>query len=113
MGSILFIFVLTIGIGFLSTSGTEKQPYRVIKSYDDFEVRFYPSAIMASIKGKGNYRDFSGWAFRRLAGYIFGNNDKKMKIAMTSPVRMHFDQDTSEMSFMMPSRYVREDVPDP
>ena len=35
------------------------------------------------------------------------------KIAMTSPVNMKQDNESFEMSFMMPSKYNIEDLPEP
>jgi hypothetical protein len=98
----------------LSTKKIEKQPYRVIKKEKEFEIRYYPSATFATIKSKANtYRELSGSGFRKIAGYIFGNNESSTKIAMTSPVHMEINEEESSMSFVMPSNYSVNTLPKP
>ena len=50
------------------------------------EIRYYDSYIVAKTTVKGEFKEAQGAAFRILAGYIFGDNEKKQKIAMTAPV---------------------------
>lgn len=92
----------------------EYQSYEVVEERPEFEIRYYPGAIIASVNGKGGtYREGSNNNFGRLAGYIFGGNETGEKIAMTSPVEMYADEKGSEMSFMMPSEYEMDDLPKP
>ena len=51
--------------------------------------------------------------FRKIAGYIFGNNESSTKIAMTAPVHMDISEKGSSMSFVMPSEYTLEKLPRP
>lgn len=91
---------------------TEKQKYRVVRSGDGFEIRFYPSAILATVYSDARtYRDLAYPGFRKLAGYIFGGNSSETKISMTSPV--HMDMNEASMSFVMPSAYTEESLPAP
>jgi len=91
---------------------TEKQKYRVVRSEKEFEIRFYPSAILATVySDASNYRELAYPGFRKLAGYIFGGNESETKISMTSPV--HMDMDTASMSFVMPSSFSEENLPMP
>jgi hypothetical protein len=93
---------------------TEKQTYRVVHTDKEFEIRFYPSAIMATIHSSAkSYRELSYPGFRQLAGYIFGGNETGEKIAMTSPVHMDLNDSLSSMSFVMPSSYRMENLPAP
>jgi hypothetical protein len=96
-----------------STNDTEHHKYQVVKTYDRFEIRKYESAIFSSVKlnSKG-YKETSSSGFRVLAGYIFGDNEKNEKIAMTSPVVMELG-DTAKMSFMVPNGYSIENLPNP
>lgn len=93
---------------------TEEQKYSLVRKYDDFEIRFYPSATIATINSDAKtYRDLSGPGFQKLAGYIFGGNEANMKIAMTTPVQMDINDSVSTMSFVMPSAYSKENLPKP
>jgi hypothetical protein len=77
-------------------------------------VRFYPPATFATIRSSAkNYRELSGSGFRKIAGYIFGNNETSAKIAMTSPVHMDINKDESSMSFVMPAEYDIKSLPRP
>jgi hypothetical protein len=98
----------------MSTNKTKEQKYSIIKKYKDFEIRFYPSAIIATINSNAKtYRDLSGPGFRKLAGYIFGGNEANTKISMTAPVHMDINDSVSTMSFVMPSAYKKENLPKP
>lgn len=91
---------------------TEKQKYRVVHSEKEFEIRFYPSALLATVYSDANtYRELAYPGFRKLAGYIFGGNESETKISMTSPV--HMDMNSASMSFVMPSAYSEESLPAP
>jgi len=111
---IFIVFVAFQSFMAISTSKIEKQPYRVVKKESGFEVRFYPPATFATIRSSAkNYRELSGSGFRKIAGYIFGNNETSAKIAMTSPVHMDINKDESSMSFVMPSNYSVNTLPKP
>lgn len=93
---------------------TEEQKYSIVRKYDDFEIRFYPSATIATISSDAKtYRELSGPGFQKLAGYIFGGNEANKKIAMTTPVQMDINDSASTMSFMMPSEYTKDNLPKP
>lgn len=98
----------------MSTNKTEEQNYTVVQREKDFEIRFYPSATMATIRSKAKtYKELSGPGFRRLAGYIFGGNESEVKISMTAPVHMDINDSVSTMSFVMPSAYNEGNLPKP
>jgi len=65
---------------------TEEAPYTVIKTYGNFELREYPSQILAEIIVEGELEDAGNMAFRPLFRYISGENKSRGKIAMTAPV---------------------------
>lgn len=93
---------------------TEEQRYKLIVKDGDFEIRYYPEAVMATVAmQETGYGRTSGMGFRKLAGYIFGGNQKQESIAMTSPVHMSMSDSGSSMSFVMPSAYSMNDLPAP
>jgi len=109
--AILLLIVATIFLAFVKNNETYK--YKVLKEYESFEVRKYDAALFTSVElDSGNYKSVSTKGFRVLAGYIFGNNERDEKIAMTTPVTMDL-KDTMTMRFLVPSSYAKEDLPNP
>jgi len=109
--AIVFIFQSVI---MASVNKTEEQYYKVILKDQNFEIRFYPSATFATIKSDAKtYKELSGPGFQKLAGYIFGGNEDKTQISMTSPVQMDINDTVSTMSFVMPSTYNQANLPKP
>ena len=96
-----------------STEETEQQDYEVIEKEGVFEIRYYPTAVMASVSVDGDYGGSSASGFRILAGYIFGSNSEDQKIAMTAPVHMQDGPDGYQMSFVMPSGFDTTNLPLP
>lgn len=83
---------------------TEKQPYTVIQKDNELEIRWYPAVYMATMRtATGSFRSMGYSGFRKLAGYIFGNNASQTKIAMTAPVHMDMNEANPSMSFVLPS----------
>ncbi|QWT24095.1 heme-binding protein [Subtercola sp. PAMC28395] len=65
---------------------TEQQPYDVLHSYDDFELRRYPGHLLAEAVVDAPFEDAGNKAFRYLFAYIGGENVSNSKVAMTAPV---------------------------
>ncbi|TDW28745.1 SOUL family heme-binding protein [Cryobacterium psychrophilum] len=65
---------------------TEQQPYNVVRTYDDFELRRYPEHLLAEVTTDGPFKDAGNRAFRYLFAYISGENLSSQKVAMTAPV---------------------------
>ncbi len=112
----LTIVVIT-GIGLLIVSFTSKNietpNYKVIKTYDEVEVRLYPKMVVAKTNLADKSFDNQGSnGFRTIAGYIFGGNEKNEKIAMTAPVVMNMG-DSASMYFVMPKSYDKSELPTP
>jgi len=98
----------------MSTKGTPQQPYSVLATYGDLEVRKYPEALSASVVRSGSgYRDVANNSFRSLADYIFGGNETGRQIAMTAPVHMEMGADSSRMRFIMPEGLTMDSLPRP
>lgn len=92
----------------------ETYPYEVTKSYENFEIRTYEATLFTSVEMSSDvYQKASRKGFGVLAGYIFGNNDRNEKIAMTSPVSMSIEEDRMTMMFMVPSKLKKDQLPKP
>jgi len=92
----------------------ETPKYRLISKYDSFEIRRYSEMIIATTTVKADYKSSTSSGFRRIANYIFGGNDKEMKIAMTAPVISDCPSeglDTYNISFVMPKEHSMKDLP--
>jgi hypothetical protein len=110
----LSVLILYSALTYAANSKVERQKYRLVKTINDVEFRFYPKVIMASVaSGEATYMGNSSNHFRTLAGYIFGGNKKDEKIAMTAPVHMAQNDKGSEMSFVMPGVYDMDKLPQP
>ena len=119
MKTILIILAVLIALVIISQlyfamAKTETQRYKVIKSEKDFEIRLYPPATMATISMNAKtYKELSSSGFRKLASFIFGGNKDKKSIAMTTPVHMDINDKQSNMSFVMPANYTKDNLPKP
>jgi effector-binding domain-containing protein len=82
---IVGIIILWSLFGYFS-SRVETTEYSVLDSKKDYEIRLYPSHLVAQTTVKGSYKESLNQGFTIIAGYIFGGNTKKESIAMTTPV---------------------------
>jgi len=113
LGVLLLIFIGVQLFAIKSQRNIETYPYKVTKTYDSFEIRDYEPTLFTSVKlSTKNYKESSSKGFSILAGYIFGDNDRNKKIAMTSPVAMTLE-DPITMLFMVPKKFEKEKLPQP
>lgn len=111
--AVLFIFSIIQLYSMSAQKGIETYPYKLVKSYDNFEVRAYEASLFTSVKlTTANYEQGSSRGFSVLAGYIFGGNETKEKIAMTSPVAMSLE-DSMTVMFMVPKDLDKDKLPKP
>jgi hypothetical protein len=127
---VICLGILNSGCSVFGIRTYETPKYEVILDEANKEIRYYDSYIVAKTTVKGEFKEAQGTAFRILAGYIFGDNEKKQKIAMTAPVVQEPtagsekipmtapviqrpSQEGWVMRFMMPSAYKIEDLPTP
>jgi len=153
MYALVIFFVVASLLWFLYSwlpvRNIEEPKYEVVSKNESYEIRKYDSYIIAETKitGAKNRDDAARKGFPIVAGYIFGDNTSKTKIAMTAPVsseegtsekiamtapvnaekvtsekismtvpvntESEQDSDTYKISFVMPSKYSREDLPEP
>ena len=111
---ILLVLFVTVQLFAMSNrKNIESYSYTVVKTYNEFEIRLYEAALFTSVNiPSSNYNDASSQGFSILAGYIFGKNDRKEKISMTSPVAMTLD-DTITIMFMVPKKFNKDSLPKP
>ena len=88
----------------------EEPAFAALGTIDAVELRRYAPSIQARTPLANSGETNSG--FRRLAGYIFGGNDRDMEIAMTAPVEETLEAEPT-MAFTMPSEHRIEDLPAP
>ena len=86
---------------------TDKNQFTIIKKIENIEIRKYNESINASY-----FDSTSNNYFQFLANYIFGGNEKKQKISMTSPVTMRLHGD-KEMIFRLPDNFLFDSIPNP
>lgn len=127
MGLFMTCFLFA-GCSVLGKRTADEPPYTVIEKDGEREIRRYGDMIVAETVVEGRYSTTSGPAFSRLAGYIFGKNRGKQKIAMTAPVIqepvskkipmtapvLQEKKGTAwSMMFVMPEGYTLETTPEP
>ena len=92
----------------------ETPEYKIISKHEGFEVRRYSDMVIATTKVQADYKNSTSSGFRRIASYIFGGNDKEMKIAMTAPVIVDCPSEglkSYNISFVMPKEHSMKDLP--
>ena len=113
LGVIVVLFIASQIFFMSSQKNIEQYPFKVVKTYDNFEIRNYEATLFTTVKLPTNkYNKAASKGFSVLAGYIFGGNNKGEKIAMTSPVAMTL-KDTTTMMFMVPKKYTKNNLPTP
>jgi hypothetical protein len=80
-----------------------KEPKYSVKVHDDrFEVREYAPRVVAETVVVGDWNGAGNEGFRRLAGYIFGKNKGRSKIAMTAPVAQRSEAEPVKLAMTAP-----------
>lgn len=121
-----------------SAMAIEEPSFKVISKSGSFELRQYAPMLVAETVVEGDMDAASSTGFRRIADYIFGNNqvqtgNNSSKIAMTAPVTMEPQSQKIAMTapvalvpaetmaaskqwrvhFVMPSQYTMNTIPQP
>jgi hypothetical protein len=86
LGEILITLLAGVGQLVGIRAGTEQPPYEVVGRIGDAEIRRYAPQIAAETVVEGPVETARNEGFRRVAGYIFGDNTAKASVAMTAPV---------------------------
>jgi len=108
--------------------GIEKPKYTLLEKESEFEIRQYQSYLIAETMVEADFNDAANVSFRRLFNYISGKNKTKEsismtapvsrsasyeKISMTAPVHQQQSGEKDSVSFVMPSKYSLETLPEP
>jgi len=106
----------------------ENADYTVIEVHGDIEIRLYAPQILAETTVESDFDGAGSQAFQRLFKYISGANRAQSKIAMTAPVSQEAspqkismtapvvqegDGRTWRISFLVPSSFTPDTVPEP
>jgi hypothetical protein len=112
----------------------EEPAYEILEQREGYEVRRYDAYLVAETVVEDDFEGAGNQAFRRLFGYISGNNRSAEKMEMTVPVASSRTNEKIEMTipvvsttpaetadgpasysyyFVMPSRYTLETLPVP
>lgn len=131
---------LTWMLGTGAAMATEEPKYQTLRQDGDMEIRQYAPMLIAETWVDGDMDAASNAGFRRIADFIFGNNQvagldtstkiamtapvtvepQSTKIAMTAPVTVEPQTETDlsgamkwRVHFVMPSRYTLATLPKP
>jgi hypothetical protein len=91
--ALIAAIVGVIALPTLATAKTAEPPFTSVMRQGEFEIRDYATQVIAEVTVTEGRGDPANQGFRPLAGYIFGGNAPRAKIAMTAPVtRQHGTQ---------------------
>jgi hypothetical protein len=125
------VFFLTLALfGFIGGNALaiEEAKFSVLRDEGDFQLRKYEPQVVAETLVAGSFEEAGNEGFRRLFRYISGNNRAKKAIAMTAPVTQEGGSEKIPMTapvsqeksggewritFLMPSSYTLETLPEP
>ncbi len=91
----------------------EEPTYETTHKFDLFEIRQYHDSIEVrfSVSNSNNFHPST--SFRNIANYIFGQNSKAERIAMTAPVKQWKEGQNHKMAFTIPRKYNFSNLPSP
>lgn len=97
-----------------SRSAYESAGFQLVSKQGAFEIRDYPALPMA-VTDMAFAKSAGNGSFQRLFRYISGSNNRRQKIAMTTPVFMDPEQGdaSGQMSFVLPAGLSPTGGPEP
>ena len=110
--SLLFIFTVWQYYAANSNKKYNSINSKKLGQIDDIEFRIYNQYTKASVSMSNSSMKSANGKFSILAGYIFGGNQDKKSIAMTSPVIYEMEE-KSYFSFLMPESLTGQEIPKP
>ena len=82
----MICFIFVTGCSVVGIRTTEEASYTVLAKYDQIEIREYKELVVVETDVDASYDKAGNIAFKKLFGYISGENVSQSKIAMTAPV---------------------------
>jgi hypothetical protein len=127
-----WLSLAVVGLGILwpfdRGHAIEEAEYTVLFKEKNFELRQYKARLLAETIVEGDFSEVGNEGFRRLFKFISGENRGRQsipmtapvgqdveseQIAMTAPVQQQGDSGKWRISFLMPSEFTMETVPEP
>lgn len=124
----LFVLVAALLSGIGGAMATDEAKYTLVEKQGAFEIRDYERHFLVETIVDSSLEEAGNMAFRKLFGYISGNNissnsikmtapvsqeARGTRIAMTAPVGQQSTPAGWAVSFMMPTNYTLETLPLP
>jgi len=134
LGGLALLAIVGVLVFVYLIQNVEQPAYRVVAQQEPFELRDYPTLVVAEVRRQGSRQQGLSAGFRPLARYIFAKeraDDDGERIAMTAPVvqqalapdariamtapvtQTRTDDDSWAIRFIMPSQYRLADLPAP
>lgn len=126
--NLLFFFLIALGIFGGKALAIEEAKYSILKKDGAFELRKSDTQIVAETMVAGEFKEVGNEGFRRLFRYISGDNRVRQSISMTAPVTQEAGSEKITMTapvnqekvggewritFLMPSSYTLQTLPEP
>lgn len=124
-----FVFAFAFGALIPGVAMAIEEPeFEIVADNGDFEIRRYAPMILAETRVDSDFEKAGNEAFRRLFGYISGDNVARAKIEMTAPVVQELSSEKIAMTapvvqqpddsgwriaFVVPAEYSWETAPEP
>lgn len=94
--------------------------YEVLRKTETYEVRLYPSLVVAEVNIHADFKNAGALGFRILADYLFGDNQRpsaqsadRSRIEMIVPMMMQKSVGGFTVGFSLPEKYALKDAPLP
>lgn len=107
------MMAMAASAGAQTHKGYEMPPHVVEAAEGAREMRRYGPHVLAEVRVAGDRAAAISTGFSLLAGYIFGGNAARQRIAMTVPVTQTDEGAFWTVSFMMPAGFTPETLPAP
>ena len=113
----VFFYIFVFFFFSCQVMAIEEPKFKIMADEGELEIRSYDEYLVAETAVEGSFDTASRKGFRRVAGYIFGENKNSIgqseKIQMTAPVTVKPDNEGWVLHFVMPSNYDMSQLPVP